>query len=351
MVFNSGVRMSPITKIALIFLIITLTNCGKKANERPANMEEIHRERGIPVRVQEVKQAEFTVELEYQTTVNGIRETRVYAAIADRVEAVNARIGQMVTQEEIVIQFPKENAQVNYYQAEAAFKLAELTWERMQPLHEIRGVSQHELDGYETQYRVAEANWIAVQQAVNVRAPFAGMITDIDVRAMQRVSPGDYLFTVSQLNRLHGRIWVSANDINSVSQNARVIFKRNGIEKQGRVTSIGMTINPRQNAFAVDVEIENADFAIRGGVTGNASIIVYRNERAISVPRSVVLKDPDGQDYVYVTENNLAIRRDVKIGNQSELNFEIVEGLEIGDILIVQGLSLIRDGARVREQN
>ena len=335
--------------IILITLTIFIVSCGKKTNERPANMEEIHRERGVPVRVQEIKLSDFVVELEYQTTVNGIRETRVYAGITDRVESVNARIGQMVAQDEIIIQFPKENAQVNYFQAQAAFHLAELTWERMQPLHEIRGVSQHELDEYETQYRVAQANWLAVQQAVDVRAPFAGMITDIDVRSMQRVSHGDYLFTVSQLNRLHGRIWVSANDINSISQNARVIFRRDGIEKQGRVTSVGMTLNPRQNAFAVDVEIENADFAIRGGVTGAASIIVYQSENAVIVPRNVVLKDADGQDYVYVNENNIAIKRDVKIGNQSELNFEIVEGLSAGDVLIVQGLSLIRHGTRVRD--
>ena len=337
--------------ICLLIVLLLIVGCGRGANERPANMEEIHRERGVPVRVQEIVLSDFVVELEYQTTVNGLRETRVYAGLSDRIEAINARIGQMVAQDEIIIQFPRENAQVNYFQAEAAYKLAELTWERMQALQGTIAISQHELNEYETQFRVAEANWLAVQQAVDVRAPFAGMITDIDVRVMQRVSPGDYLFTVSQLNRLHGRIWVSANDINSVSQNARVIFKRDGIEKQGRVTSIGMTLNPRQNAFAVDVEIENADFAVRGGVTGIASIIIYRNENAISVPRSVVLKDTEGQDYVYVVENDLAVRKDVTIGNQSELNFEIIEGLETGDMLIIQGLSLVRDGVRVREQS
>ena len=331
----------------LILLLILLIGCGKKNNERPANMEEIHRERGVPVRVQEIALTEFIVELEYPTTVNGIRETRVYSGISDRVEAINARIGQMVTTDEIVVQFPKENGQVNYYQAQASYNLALLTWERMQPLHETRSVSQHELDEYETQFRVAEANWLSVQQAVNVRSPFDGMITDIDVRPMQRVVSGDYLFTVSQLNRLHGRIWISANDINSVAQNARVIFKRDGIQKQGRVTSIGMTLNPAQNAFAVDVEIENYDFAIRGGVTGLASIIVYRNDNAISVPRSVVQRDASGQYYVYLADNDLAVRKDVRIGNQSELNFEIVEGISPGDLLIVQGISLVRHNVRI----
>ncbi|MCL2063451.1 MAG: efflux RND transporter periplasmic adaptor subunit [Candidatus Cloacimonetes bacterium] len=337
--------------IFLFFKIIFFLSCGQNNNDRPANMEEIHRERGIPVRVQEIELTEFIVDLEYQTTVNGIRETRVYASITDRVESVNARIGQQVTTEEIIIQFPQDNPQVNYFQAQAAFQMAEVSLDRTRSLYETRGVTQHELDGYETQFRVAEANWIAAQQAVNVRAPFAGMITDIDVRQMQRVIPGDYLFTVSQLNRLHGRIWISASDINEIPQNARVIFKRDGVEKIGRVTSIAMTLNPVQNAFAADIEIDNADFAIRGGVTGSASIVIYRNEFAISVPRSVVLKDTEGQDYVYVSENEVAIRKNVTIGNQSELNFEIIDGLTPGDMLIIQGLSLLRDGARVRELN
>ena len=342
-----------VRNILMIITLITLllTSCGQKNSDQHANMEEIHREQGVPVVVQEIELSEFTAELEYQTTVRGYRETRVFARIADQVERINAKVGQTVTQNEIIINFPQDNAQANYFQAQAAFQLAEQTLQRMRNLFETGGVSQQELDGAETQFKVSEANWDAVQQAVHVRAPISGTITDISVRPMQRVNQGDYLFTISQLNRLHARIWISPNDINSIPQNARVSFRWNGYEIDGNITSIGLTLVPEQNAFAADIELENINQVVRGGITGLASIIIYKNDRAISVPRNIVQRDVSGQHFVFVSQNSVAVRKNVSIGKQSELSFEIIGGLELGDLLIVQGLQLVREGSRLNILN
>jgi len=333
----------------LIFTLI-LTACGGKEKVKPANMEEIHREQGVPVRVQEIQPTEFIKEIDYTITVSGLKETRVFAKVSDQVTRIRYGLGQFVSQNQVVIDFPENNAQASYHQAQAAFNLAEQTWNRMQTLYETGGISKQDLDGAETQFKVAQANWDAVQQAVYVRAPITGMITDINVRELQKVNPGDYLFTISQLNKLHGRIWITENDINTIPKNAPVIFKWNDIQKNGKITSIGLSLNTDFNAFGADVEIDNADFAVRSGVTGKVGVVVYRNTKAIVVPRRVVSRDPDGQYYVYVGKDFTAKRQNVKISNESELNYEISEGLVAGDILIVEGLNLISDGVKVNVQ-
>jgi RND family efflux transporter MFP subunit len=197
---------------------------------------------------------------------------------------------------------------------------------------------------------VAQANWDAVQQTVHARAPIAGMITDINVRELQKVNAGDYLFTISQLNKLHGRIWVSEDDINSVPKNAEVLFRWNNIQKAGKITSLALSMNRDSNAFAADVEIDNADYAVRSGVTGRAVLVIYRNNKAIVVPRSVVQKDSEGQSYVYVAEGNVAVRKDVTISNESQLDYEIKDGLNIGDMLIVQGLIHVQSNSKINIQ-
>ena len=334
-----------------ILSLILLQGCARNGNDNlPANMEEIHRIQGVPVVVQTVEHSEFLKEYEYQMTVNGIREARINSRIGDMIIDINARIGQNVSQDQIIIQFPQDNPQANYLQSKAAFELAQQTLQRMQVLFQSGGVSQQELDGADTQFKVAEANWNAVQQAVYVRSPISGQITDINVRVGERVNMNDYLFTVSQLNRLHGRIWISPNDIGAISQNARVSFTWNGITKHGRVTSISMSLNPQFNAFAADVEIENNDLAIKGGVTGAANIVIYSNESSIVVPRNIVQFDADGQSYVFLAQNGRAVRRNVTIGNESELNFQISEGLEIGEQLIIRGLQLVRDAININIQ-
>ena len=176
------------------------------------------------------------------------------------------------------------------------------------------------------------------------------MITDIDVREMQRVANGGYLFTIAQVNLLHGRIWITENDITMVRANAPVTFRWNDIVKHGRITNIALSLNRDNNAFAADVEINNADYAIRSGVTGHANIAIYRNENAIVVPRNIVQKDITGADFVYIVQNEIAVRRDITIGRQSELSYEISSGLDIGDVIITQGLQLVRPGTKVNIQ-
>ena len=352
--FDGSSRMYSDKKWIIVLISITLLSlsiaCSKPEQERPANMRELYRTQGVPVRVMEVGYGDFVKEIDYTVTVNGLKETRVYARITDQIQRINARIGQVVEQDQIIINFPEENAQVNFFQVKAAFELAEQTLHRMRGLFIAGGISQQELDGAETQFVVAKANWEAVQQSVHTRAPISGMITDINVREMQRVSNGDYLFTVSQMNKLHGRIWISEDDISSIPRNARVIFRWNDIEKQGRITSIGLSLNRDFNAFAADVEIDNDDYTIPSGVTGRAIVITYHNPAAISIPRNIVLRDLEGDSYIFVINGDTAERRYVTIRNQSDLSFEITSGLSVGDLIIVQGYNMVQHGSKVNMQ-
>ena len=338
--------------VGIAFLSLFIVSCtrGGGGESAPASIEEIHRQQGVPVRVQTVEHQRFYQEIDYSISVSGLRETRVYARISDQVQSINVRIGQSVAQDAIVVEFPENNPQANFHQARAAYELAEQTWHRMQSLFETGGISQQELDGAETQYTVAQANWDAVQQLVYIRAPISGIITDINIREMERVTPGDYMFTISQLSRLHGRIWVSENDIQRINRNNRVVFKWNEVERNARITNIGMSLNRDQNAFGVDIEIDNSDNSIPSGVTGTALLFIYENPNAIMVPRNVVLRDVDGQNYVFLGVNGVAQRRNVSVGRESDINFEIVEGLSIGDVLIVQGIMLLQEGSRLNVQ-
>lgn len=329
---------------AILFLIlVSLAGCNKKANERPANLEEIYSRDGVPVRVQRVESQEFTKTINYNTSVSGLRETPVYSVLSDKVVKINARIGDSVRQDDVIIQFPENNMQANYFQAKAAYNLAVVTWERMQNLFKTGGISQQDLDGAETQFRVSQANWDAVQQAVNVKAPITGILTDINVREMQKVNPGDYLFTVSRLDRLFGRLWITEDDIAYVKNGANVIFSWNGIERQGRIQNVALSLNRDFNAFSAEVIIDNSDLKIKSGVTGSVAIDVYSNREAVVIPRNIVQTDRDDKVFVYVAKNSLSEKRFIELGNESDLYYEVVSGLNTGDLLIVEGLQLIQD--------
>ncbi len=71
-------------------------------------------------------------------------------------------------------------------------------------------------------------------------------------------------------------------------------------------------------------------------------------EGVLAIPRSSLLYAGD-QNYVYVIDaSNVARRRNVEIGLQVSDMVQIVSGLETGDRLVIQGQSLLTDGAAVR---
>jgi RND family efflux transporter MFP subunit len=336
------------TLIITIIACLALLACGKRDKDRPANIEELHREQGIPVTILEIAHTDFAKEIEYNVTVVGLRETPVYSFVSDVVQRIRTNVGQRVSQNQVIIDFPENNIQANYHQAEAAYNLAQQVWERMQNLYESGGISKQDLDGAETQFKVAQANWDAVQQTVHVRAPISGTITDINVRQNQKINPGDYLFTVSQLNRLHGRVWITENVINDIPRNAEVLFRWNDIEKKGRIANLALSLNRDHNAFAADIEIDNSDFAVRSGVTGKATILLYRNPEAIVIPRNVVLREPETyRNYVYIAERDTAVKRYITIKNESDINFEIESGLNVGDMLITGGYQFVSDQIKI----
>ncbi|MCL1827399.1 MAG: efflux RND transporter periplasmic adaptor subunit [Candidatus Cloacimonetes bacterium] len=350
---NSISQSMVLRRLAVLIMVITcliVISCGKKDGEKPANMNELHVAQGVPVKAQKLAEATFIKEITYNVTVSGLREAQVNSFVSDVVKSVNAKIGDNVSQNQIIIDFPQDNIQANYYQAEAAFNLANQTWERMQSLYATGGTSKQDLDGAETQFKVAQANWEAVQQTVHVRAPISGQITDINVRENQKIAPGDYLFTVSQLSKLYGRVWVSEDDIANIKRNTEVIFFWNDIKKTARIANIALSLNRDNNAFAVDIEIDNADYSIRSGITGKAEFISYRNDKAFVIPRNVIQKSTDGRDFVYVVQNNASTRKYVKQGQMQGLDVEIIEGLDAGDLVIISGYQLVHDNSKVNIQ-
>jgi RND family efflux transporter MFP subunit len=338
------------TAISLIILSIFTLGCTKKTEDGPSSMEEIYKIQGVPVKVETIQLKEFVKSLDYNATVSGIKETPVYAKVSDKVMSVNVNIGQKVQKDQVIIDFPENNIQVSYHQAKASFQLANQTWERMQSLYETGGISQQDLDSAETQFKVAQANWDTVQQMIHVRAPFEGIITDINARKMQAVNAGDFLFTVSQLEQLYSKIWISETDINSVKKGDNIKFIWNGFTKTGKITELALSINKDYNAFAADVVLDNADLSVKSGVTGTVLVEIYRNNEAVVIPRNIVQKDETGKTFVYVAENSKAKRRDIQIGNVSELDYEVVSGLNAGDVLIVGGLQFVNDNVKLSIQ-
>lgn len=81
----------------------------------------------------------------------------------------------------------------------------------------------------------------------------------------------------------------------------------------------------------------------RPGMSAVADLLVRTAENAVSVPSSAIVRD-GSVDTVWLATNGRAERREVKLGAQGEDVVQVLEGLEIGDQVVVRGADRVSAG-------
>ncbi|MCE5249399.1 efflux RND transporter periplasmic adaptor subunit [bacterium] len=333
-------------RLLLSALTVFAAGCGKE-NVETLSMDSLHEENGVPVRVEPVVLKQLGREYTFNEILTGAEETDATSLVEDKVESVKFKVGDHVAKDQIVITFPTDNPQARYHQASVAMEFAKTTLSRIEKLYAEGGISLQELDNTRTQFKVAEANWYAVRQTVMVKAPIDGVITRINVRESDNVKAGDKLFTVSRTHRLKAEVWAGEDQIGGISkgQAASAVWRDRKIE--GRVVQVDQSLDEKRQAFRVVIEFDNPGQQVMNGVNADITIGAGNDKPSIIVARSNLRRDGDTW-YVYVAVDSLAVRREVLVGRHYDVDVEILQGLNPGDMLITKGLELLADRKKIR---
>lgn len=331
--------------MVILIISVILSGCSRQ-DTTARSMEQIYEEDGIPVRIDTVKYQTFEKNLAFFAKLSGIKEATKSAVIGGKIESINARVGDRVGTNQVIIEMDQTSPGFQYEQAKAAYENAEKTYHRMKAMLEAGETAQANYDGAEAQYLVAKRNYETQRKMLFIDAPFDGTIVDIKVRAGDNVQGDTYLFTVAQLDKMHARLWVTEQELSLLRTGMTAMTQFDNNTYRGRITEIALAADPYKQAFYVDVEFENPGRELRSGLTMNIEIRVYENASAIIVPRNLVMRDTSGE-FVYVMENNTAVKRYISNGNSSGIDYEISGGLNVGDVIITHGASMVEAGSRV----
>jgi len=331
--------------VSLLALTLCMAGCDKSSFEAKSTVQ-LHKENGVPVRIQKINPEIMEFSFPYNSVLTGSKESVASSMVSDRVDGVHHQVGDFVKKDAIVISFPDDNPSAQYHQAKVAYEHAKTTLDRMQNLYNTGGISRQSLDDVVTQCEVSKANFDAVRQAINVKAPISGTITQINVRPTDNVDPGDRLFTISNTKKLKTRLWITESSIKYVKKDALTTASWGNTTLTGKVTQVDMSLNTDKQAFGVIIEFEN-DGSVPSGV--NADVVIhYRDESpSIFIDRKNLIKEMD-RYYVYVAENNKAKKKEVTTGRNHDVYVEIVDGLALGDKLLTESLMLLEDDTLIR---
>ncbi len=336
--------------LAIAVGIVGLQSCGKKEKVVVKSIEQIQKEQGVPVKTLEITTQDLKLDLKFLSTLEGIRQATVASMVGDKIEKFPYKLGSAVREGQIVCQFPTNNPALQFEQAKVSYENFSKTYERMKALLAGGETSQQNFDNIETQYLVAKRNYEALKQMLFVEAPISGLIVEKFAEEGNKVKSGDKLFTIAQMDRMKAIFWVNDEELQYIKQGLPVTIEKNNKIYNGRISEVALAQDQMRKAFKIIAEFPNPNRELKVGMTVEVKLDYYHNPNAIVIPRSAISVIA-GKNYVYLADGDKAKAVEISIGKSVGENVEIINGLNVGDKLIYQGVSLIANGTKISVQN
>lgn len=314
----------------------------------PPTVAEIRDERGVPVVVASAERGDLAVWRQFNGSVSGIRESVIRARSGDQIDQVMVEVGSRVTADEVVLRQRGEANLARLQQAEAAWRQASRTVERLRPLWEAGAVSDQDWDAAETQLDVAAANRAAAADILELKSPIDGVVTELAAKPGSIPDLGAPLVRVADLSALIVTLRVSSKDVAELraGQLARTRSSRDdGVD--GRVRHVALQADPYSRLIEVEVEFPGGSPLVPGTLA-TVQVLVDSKDDVVIIPSDAVRSD--GTVWV-AGEDNVALRRTPVLGLRAGSYVQVVEGVDTGEQVVVSGGSLLSEDAPVRIVN
>lgn len=254
-----------------------------------------------------------------------------------------------------------ERVRADESRSQATVKQARQAYERTLSLVTQKAVSQSELDKAVETARVAEADFRRVAAAITeaelqvvtaektlryqeerlrdteIVSPFEGLIVRRDRDPGDIVVPGGSILQLVSTKEMWISAWVDETAMAELAtgQPARVVF-RSVPDKSypGEVVRLGLEVDRETREFLVDVRVKElpANWAI--GQRAEIHLETGRKPGAVIVPERMLAWHSD-KPGVFVMDGDKARWRPVTLGLRGREEVEILQGLAIGDCVIV----------------
>jgi len=308
-------------------------------------------------------------------TVDPRRAHRVVLPVAGRVVRVLVQIGDAVraNQPMLLIDSPEaettiseiRQAQAQVTQATGQVRRAKADLERMRDLLEHKAVAakdvlhaEQDLAEAEAGLEQAEAHWAQARrraqilgltpgsagEQVVVRAAIGGKVLDLTVSAGEyRNDTTETVMTIADLSTVLVTSEVAERDIRLVTTGEQVaveLVAYPGETFSGRVTRIADTVDPRTRTIQVQAEIANPSSRLRPEMFGR----IRHSHAARSlpvVPVQAIVHGASGPSVFVEQAPGVFERRGVVTGHTASGQVGILDGLQPGDRVVVDGAMLL----------
>ncbi len=334
----------------LLMLVVTamLVGCNAKAD----TTEEEETVPALPVEAQVITSGTIAAHFTGPVTLETESDAMVISKTAGVVEKIFVEEGQLVRAGDLLAQLEDEKETFKLEQAQATLNQLEGDYQRNKELFaknlvsaEIYERSRYAYEAQLATYKLAKLE----RDYTSIRAPFDGIIAERSIKVGTMVQVNDQVFRVVDYGRLKAILHVPEIELAQlrVGQQAKLTVDALPDEHfAGRLDLISPIVDPATGTVKVTVEIDQGRQVLRPGMFGRVRIMHEIHEQALLLPKEAVLSE-DREATVFVVRDSVAYRTDIQLGLVNTIHFEILAGLQAGDLVVTMGQAGLKDSARV----
>ncbi len=313
----------------------------------------------ILVKTHEMHRDTFEHFVEVTGFVESEFQSNISPEMNGQIKEIMVEEGQTVSKGQLLVKLKSDVTDKSIQEVRKALELANTIYVKQEKLW-------NQKIGSEVQYLQAKNNKESLEKKLetleaqldmaSIRAPYAGIVDEIFAKKGEMASPGLQVLQLVNLNKLKIDADISEYYIPYVNEGDRVRVKfptyPDLVLDDVRIVRIGNIVNQNNRTVKITLSIPNPKQMLKPNMLSKVVVNDFVNYNAMTLPTVVIKKDADQNHYVYVMEEKggkrVSTKREVETGKSFGSITEIVNGLEDGESVIVEGYNLVKNGSVVR---
>jgi multidrug efflux pump subunit AcrA (membrane-fusion protein) len=286
-------KMNPLLFAIILFAAMGLTGCQQKSRLVPE--KEV-----VPVRVARVELRSIKNTLDYVDDIKAQDEAIIYPKVNGKIIEKTKEEGDRVKRGDVVAYIDRD---------EVGFKF----------------------------------------EKAPVESPLTGIIGRTYVDKGTSVTPQTPIALVVDMDKVKIDIDITEENVPKIAldQEAEVTLQAYPEEKFiGVVSKISPVLDLDTRTAPIEIVIPNADHRLKSGMFARVQLIMEEHKDVPVIIKEAVMGRGD-DTYVYVVQDKAAYQRNIKLGIRQGAYYEVTEGLQNGDLVVVMGQQKLYNGVAV----
>ena len=184
----------------------------------------------------------------------------------------------------------------------------------------------------------------------NIIAPFNGVVGYTGLTEDIFVSDSTFIITLDDNSVIYSDIKIPENYSSVIEKGLPIEAKVSSYKNKifaGEVDFISSRINAETRSLLTRIKIANTNLELISGSLLEVSV-KFNLRNSLSIPDTSVMMEGE-KAYVYkVSKDNIVNKTEIKIGTRQESNIEVLSGLNIGDIIVAEGLKKVYPRSKIK---